>query len=278
MVVSGTKAGEEEADIVGAAAFKGGLEEGFSGFGEASVGEEFVDAVFGDDAMEAVGAEEEDVARGEGDFGDVGFGGGDAADDLVEAVAKGALGEGVGFEAASAVLEHGDGVVVGEGHEFALAQEVGAAVADMGDVEVVAGQCGEEEGGAHAVAGVAFGFLADQDAGVFDALSEHAANGEAAATGVVLAGFADLFFQGDGAGFDFGDGHLSGEVAFSCAASAVGNGEEGDVLHFQQKVFVNIPDAAPVAEGDNLFYFHQGLLVGSYPITVFLEVLKSTPA
>ena len=119
------------------------------------------------DLGEAVGAEEDLVAGGElqgvgGVDGDAGV----EADGAGEDAALGVDGGLVGGEAAAADQLADHGVVGGELLQRPVAQEVGAAVADVGELEVaVAGEGGRGHGGAHAPQARVAGGLVD-DGGV----------------------------------------------------------------------------------------------------------------
>ena len=129
--------------------------------------EELGDAGVGDRLGEAVGAEEDLVAGGElqgvgGVDGDAGV----EADGAGEDAALGVDGGLVGGEAAAADQLADHGVVGGELLQRPVAQQVGAAVADVGELEVaVAGDGGRGHGGAHAPQARVAGGLVD-DGGV----------------------------------------------------------------------------------------------------------------
>ena len=129
---------QDDGDVVGAAGVVGGVDQGGAGGGAVGLGgEELGDAGVGDRLGEAVGAEQDLVAGVEVDgVGGVDGDAGVEADGPGEDAALGVDGGLGGGEAAAADQLADDGVVGGDLVEGAVAEEVGAAVADMGQLEL----------------------------------------------------------------------------------------------------------------------------------------------
>ena len=211
-VVAVDDVGDDAGDVVGAAGLEAGADQLDGGVvgraGRQDVGEPAVV----EDAAGAVAAEQQPVAGGQVDVEQVGLGLVDAVEGLEDEVAvrvdpRLLLGD-------PALVDEGldEGVVLGELGDVAVAEEVGAAVADVADAEPGAVEERDGGGGAGAVErGVLVDELADPVVGAVQGAGDLAEQvvGWAARRGCAAAG-----------------PRCGGDVAAGRAADAVADGEQ----------------------------------------------------
>jgi len=248
--IASVDADDQAGDVVVAAGFVGCLDEagaelierGGVGAGDGGV-EKALDSFVGELSGEAVGAEQEEVARLDFGFEDIGghavLGAEGAGDDVAQRRARG-LGAG---HAAEANLFLNEGVILGAELDASFAKKIATAVADVEYPNArlsigISGQAcqNSDQGSAHAAepqvalrAGV--NGLVGGDDGIFSNL-RNAAGG--AVAGVAVAGMAVEGLVADGvAGFargfsafadqaeNFIDGQRAGDFSSGCAAHAI---------------------------------------------------------
>jgi hypothetical protein len=224
---------QEGGDVVDAAGLVGVVDEGLDGgLGGGGLAEDAFDLGVVEHVGEAVAAEEEAVtdAGGEGEVVDL--------DDHVDADGAGedaAVGVGPGLRGGElALLDHAvdEGVVVGDLTERAVAQQVGAGVADVGEVDRLAVDEGGREGGAQAGDGaVEHRSLEDRAVRLLDQLREGA-----------LTALEQVLHRLDR--------QARRDLAPAMPAHAVGHDEER--IHHEVRVLVALADVADVGrDGDD---------------------------
>lgn len=241
--------GDDDGDVVGAAAAQGEFDEPIGALVVRAFAHGVGDGLVADDVGQAVGADEVAVAgaclaHGEGRF-DLAAGEG-THDERALWVAVRLLGRD------APLVDEGlhEGVVAGDLGQLAVAQQVGARIADVGEAEFAAG---EEDGGERGAHAVEFGFLLDliRDGGV--ALAH--GGGELAEQ--VPAGFVVVEVG------ERRDHQLRGDFSGGVTAHAVGEGEQaGPRVH---GIFVVGTNQATVAPGGVSQYKGHGRSL----ITVF---------
>jgi hypothetical protein len=204
-------------DVVVAAALVGEFDELLAGGLGLRRGDDLTDLLRAEQPVQAVGAQQEDVALSELEWKQV--------HEHVRLLAQAAqqhaavlrrLGLFRG-ELAHFDLQGDPRVIASDLLDLAVAHQVGAAVANVGHIGAVAMHGGADDGGAHAeVLDVLLGGFVDRTVGLFDGFAQ--ALGERA---VVL--FIEL-------AHDLFDSHLAGHIAGAVAAHAVGHEEQGDAV------------------------------------------------
>jgi hypothetical protein len=195
---------------------------------------------------EAVGGEQEGVAGGEGGLEEVGLDVGVDADGAGDdGLQRRALGLRLGHGAEADLL--GDpGVVVCELSGYAGADEIGAAVADVDQGEVVAVQAGGDERGAHAA-----------KRGVHRCVGEDGAVGGGNGAGertarAFVAVFTEIFELLAGDGEEGFTGEVAGDLATGGAAHAVADDVEAEFVVAAEAVLVDAAKQAKVGLGGDI--------------------------
>ena len=227
--------GDDDRDVVGSAAAQCELDQVLDGLlGALVAGEGVLERLVGDDAGQAVGADQVAVAGADFTDGEVGL-------DVLAAAQRphqqGALGVGGGFLFGDAALVDQTlhpGVVLGDLGEDAVAEQVRARVADVHEAEALAGPQQGGERGAHALQ---LRVLLDHGAQlVVGTLHGGAEGGED-------VGARHVVVERD----DGGDGLGGGDLAGGGAAHAVGDREQ--TRTGVSGVLVALPDHAFVRSG-----------------------------